>query len=285
MKRLIWMSLTLLMFAITGCEPGVDSAKLDKPLAQSDWKISIEPVTDGGNEFVMTNETPGTSSYWNWGTGYSNLNEATVALPFLGEAEVTFVGIADGGASEPIVTKINIDHVSKPVDEWWNLLGGSEITGKTWVWYKDGPCYGTAGYGNDFGPSWNSVSVGGEQGGRPISADDEMIFDLNGKANFTKKFQGDTETGTFAFSKYSEEGRKISTATDDDGNLIPWSYGELTITGSSVLSGERFWGSDPIGVYEIIKLTETEMVLSYAAPGTGYGAWNEATYWVFQAKE
>ena len=62
-----------------------------------------------------------------------------------------------------------------------------------------------------------------------------------------------------------------------------WSIGQLTLTGVTMLSGHAFYEPDKkITTFEILKLTDKELVLCYDAPDAE--VWNDATFWMLCAK-
>ncbi len=281
-KNILFILPALIGMMLMSCEPQRDSIELGRLIDPSEVQLTVENTTPGGNEIHLKNNTPLIEGYWDYVAGGTNAKEITVVLPMVGDLDMTFYAVGDGGTTK-IVKTVTIENFDHPVAPEWALFASLDPEGKTWVWDDTKPCYGTAGYGNDLGPSWNTVSVGGDQQGRPIDADDYMVFDLAGGANFTKSYQGTIEKGSFVFSMYAED--KLKWKDNNAGAGVVWSYGTLTISGSSVLGGVKMWDANTVArTYEIIKLTEDEMVLAYADAGSAYATWQEATFWVFKAE-
>jgi hypothetical protein len=284
MKKKILVILSALVgIILISCEPQRDSLELGALIDPSAVQLTVENTTPGGNEIHMKNNSSAIEGYWDYIAGGTNAKELTVVLPFMGELDITFYAIGSGGTTK-IVKNVTVEKADHEVPAEWGMFAGEGTAGKTWVWATDKACYGTAGYGNDLGPAWNTVSVGGKQQERPIDANDFMVFDLDGGPNFTKSYQGEVENGSFVFTMYNE--KQLKWKDNNPANNEVWSYGTLAITGSSVLSGCKFWDANTVATtYEIIKLSEEELILGFASPGTAYGTWQEATYWVFHPKQ
>ncbi|WP_321333486.1 hypothetical protein [uncultured Bacteroides sp.] len=259
--------------ALCACEPVVDNKEVGSILPESELQLDVHATTTGGNEIVMINNTPKVGSYWDYVTDVSVNQKDTVLLPFLGEQVITFTGFCDGGTVTTTRT-VNITTIDHAVAAEWKLFAGSGEAGKTWVWDSsatDDIVYGTAGYLADSAPGWTVISAG-----EVDDATDEMLFDLNGGPNYTKKSADGSiiEKGSFKFNMSKKK---------DQDNGEPWSIGQLQIVGATVLSGHSAYDQeDIINTFDIIELTEDKLVLAYAADGSV--AWDEATFWCFKKK-
>lgn len=271
MKKILIAVLSAL--ALYACDPVVDNKEMGGILSESELQLDVHATTQGGNQIVLINKTPNVGSYWNYITDVSTNQQDTILLPFLGKQTITFTGLCDGGTVTTTRT-VNITTIDHKLANEWTLFAGSGIDGKTWVWNSSSPddaVYGTGGYLGDSAPSWTVTSVANVE-----NSTDEMTFDLNGGPNFTKKSADGTvlEKGSFKFNM-----SKVKNQSSSD----PWSIGQLQFTGATVLSGHSFYNpSNIIYTFDIIKLTEDELVLSYAADGTA--EWDEATFWSFKKK-
>jgi predicted small secreted protein len=270
MKKIIF-SLLLLAAGLCACNPVVDDIQAGGVVDESALQLDVHATTDGGNQIAMVNNTPKVGSYWKFSTGYSSAQNDTVSLPFLGKQTITFTGICDGGTVTTTRT-VNITKIDHPVAVQWALFAGTGTEGKTWTW--DGTAsavYGTGGYLAKFVPNWTSVTQD-----KTDQPDGYMVFDLNGGANFTR-YNGDgtiAEKGTFSFDM-------SSTKTDPDDNS-QWSIGVLKLTGASVLNGYIYGTTNPLYQYDILTLTDDQMVLCAAPDGTA--AWDNGTFWLFHKK-
>lgn len=272
MKKILTGLLSIILLG--ACQP----LRIDRPMggivSEEDLQLEVRTSTPGGNEIIMTNNTPGVGSYWNYVIGVSTAKTAKAVLPFLGEQTITFTGFCDGGR---VTTerKVEITQIDHEVDKEWGYFAGTEISGKHWVWNfeeNDGMVYGTGGWLTEHFPSWD-VTPKEEL----AEADCELVFDLNGGANMSKiDASGKVlEKGTFSFDM------SVKKKNPDDGSI--WSIGQLKLLGVSVMSGHYYWDEELIvSTFEILELTEDTMILCWAAPDTG--AWDEGTFWCFRKK-
>lgn len=272
MKKVYIVFLSILL--LCSCDPLVDDKAPGRIVSENELILDVHNTTEGGNEIEMTNNTPGVGSYWNYITGVAAKKTAKVSLPFMGEQTITFTGFCDGGTITA-TRKVVINKIDHPVSKEWSLFAGSDITGKTWVWNFEGYediVYGTGGWLTEFAPSWDVCDKEDLE-----DADGELVFDLNGGPNLTKKdAQGNIiEKGTFAFD--------MSVIKQNPDNGSQWSIGQLTISGVSVLSGHAFYDeSDIITTFEILELTENTMVLCWNPADAE--EWSDATFWCFRKK-
>lgn len=278
MKRIMLYMLSAL--ALSACDPVVDNKDIGGILSENQLDIVVKSTSEGSNEILLENHTPGVAPYWDFIIGKSTNQSEVVRLPFMGEMEIQFTAICDGGTITT-TRKVNVAQIDKPAAKEWTMFAGSSTEGKVWVWDpKEGNnvVYGTAGYGSgDPGPSWSTATAGSTIGGKLVPADEEMLFDLNGGPNMTKRKTDGTvvEKGTFKFDMSKQKLR-------DDGT--PWSIGQLDFTGATIICGSSCWSTTLVYTFDIISLSETEMMLAYSAPGTVFGDWQEATFWRFKAK-
>lgn len=271
MKRIAIVILSICLLA--ACDPLVDNKEMGGVISESELQLDVHATTEGGNEIVMTNNTPGVGSYWDHITGISAKKTTKVTLPFLGDQTIKFVGFCDGGqvTATRTVTIAKIDH---PVAQEWSFFAGSGTNGKSWKWnFEDyDAVYGTGGWLTEFEPSWDVTPVDELE-----EADCELVFDLNGGPNLTKiDSEGNVlEKGTFSFD--------MSMIKINPDNGEQWSIGQLKLTGVSVLAGHAFYDdSNKIATFEILELTEDTMVLCWNPADAE--AWTDATFWCFRSK-
>jgi hypothetical protein len=275
------------LVALSACEPTKDDIKPDAVMGADDLNFTVASTTPGGNEIKMTNLMPGVVVQWDHLTGLITATEpeTTVVLPFMGDIPIKITAVLNGGQVSKTVT-VSITALDHPVAPQWAMFAGTSIEGKAWVW-GDGNCYGTNGYGWGVVPSWNTASVGGTaDNDLLVDGDQQMVFDLDGGANYTKRTADGTilETGTFAFDM-----SKTKVMDAEAGTM--YSIGELSLTNeATVLCGYDFYsqGSGPISKYDIVAIDDDKLILAWAAPDAVFQDPDWATtntIWIFKAKE
>lgn len=278
MKRIMLYILSAL--ALSACDPVVDNKGIGGILSENQLDIVVKSTSEGSNEVSLENNTPGVAPYWDYIVGKSTNQKEVVRLPFMGEMEIKFTAICDGG-TVTTTRKVNVTKIDKPAEPEWTMFAGAGSDGKVWVWNPkpdNNVVYGTAGYGSgDPGPSWSTATAGSTIGDKLVPGDEEMLFDLNGGANMTKRKTDGTvvEKGTFKFDMTKQKLREDGTA---------WSIGQLDFEGVTVICGSSCWSTTLVYTFDIISLTDDEMMLAYSAPGTEFENWQEATFWRFKAK-
>jgi hypothetical protein len=180
--------------------------------------------------------------------------------PIPGKSTFTFVGTLGAEFFEKTID-VQIDVLDTPLDQdWYDLVSENTSAGKTWVF---------AGEGGDDGLWWfmsppndpaSYMSVWWNAGGTccpPEDAAGKMVFDLDGAANYTYYSGPDAQgvTGSFVLDVENQT---------------------LAVTGVDVL-GAPDDRKSPDGVYQIISLTEDELILYVPNNGGGTG-WT----WIFR---
>ena len=187
---------------------------------------------------------------------------------------------------------------------WWAFKSASDPEAaltdfgtKAWTWdteLRGGPVWGNLGYapGEDWtsGIWWGAtpeeltgqlqhsdtgVATGEE------SADAYMTFDW--KTATIKSYDGagnEIRSGKFEIQNW-QMGKR--TQASIDGSQTTWAYGTLVTDAGSILFPFQIngGGTKPTS-FEIMKATNDQLQLIYAAPGTG--GWGEATWWAFKKK-
>lgn len=186
-------------FLITSCNP--DSGALGELPEKSEIKFNITQdftVDPGGNTVIMTNQTPGVTLTWDYGTGRSNKKLETVKYAFKGDYLINITAVTKGGIVnlDPVTITVTDDNLSYVDDPLWNMLSGGVGNSKTWVLdldadgvskYFAGPMYF---YGTD-----NSWLEGGNDG---CYGDDCWNWSPDWKGNEWIAAQGDYGTMTFS---------------------------------------------------------------------------------------
>ena len=189
MKKIIIALFSLLAMFQLSCNPIEEEPKQGSVIAESELKLDVYPLTEGGNKIVMINNTPMVGSHWNYGSGISVRQQDTVLVPFLGEKEIVFTGICAGGTISTI-RKVTIDNILYPIEDEWAIFAGTDKNGKDWMWDYTSPddvVWGNGGYPGNTAPAWATIKAGDMDDQDPeVGKDGVMHFDLNGAANFTK---------------------------------------------------------------------------------------------------
>ena len=275
-KFLIYIMAAL---AASACDPLVDDKPMGGVLSENDLDLVVKSVEEGGNEILLENRTQGIGSLWNYGVNKSTLARQVIVLPFMGNIDITFTGICDAGTVTTTRT-VEVTRITKEIDEEWIFFTGGNAEGKTWVWSDEndgGAAYGCGGYGYSVLPDWGGSAVGDETPAAGlVNPNDEISFDLDGGANFTLRLADGTEKkGTFVFD--------MSKKKDD------WSIGTLEFKGATIPCAYDYYeGGDEIFSFDILTLTEDELILAWAAPGALFQDpdWATlATYWCFKKKQ
>ncbi len=263
---------------LSACEP-IDNSESPKnnPWGPEDLRFTVENTSPGSNEIRMTSQMPGVVVQWDYMTGVTTADELTVIFPATGEIPIKFTAVGPNGQVSKTVTA-TITEMTEPIDPIWNLFAGYSLDEpKTWVWdatANGGNVWGTAGHLASTAPGWSVAKVGDTLGTGGY-VDPNASFSMGLLATISVTDNGATRNGTYSFD--------MSKKTPNTDNGEPWSDGQLTLAGLTMPTGVICWAGTPVSTYNIIKLTETEMVLE-AAP-TGAGGWAEGTFWMFKAKE
>lgn len=93
MKNYLFHIRLLICVFFIACEPITDRMEMGLVVAESDLRIEVYTTTEGGNQVVMSNETPQVGSFWDYIVSTSVRQRDTVLLPFLGEHKITFTGL------------------------------------------------------------------------------------------------------------------------------------------------------------------------------------------------
>ncbi|KAA8481438.1 hypothetical protein BDE36_0718 [Arcticibacter tournemirensis] len=228
MKRSIKLFSILLgisLFLIT-CRK--EEYNLERALDKSEIKYSIvqdKSADAGGNTVILKNETAGTISMWDFGTGRSTNAVDTVHFAFKGDYTIKFAVLTGGSIVEldPVTIKVTEDNLNYVNDPLWTAISGGVGQEKVWLldtdakffngpltffgvnngWLKEGnPWNGGANstgcYGADcwtWGPDLTTIYAD-----KMTKTDyGTMTFSLKGGAIFTadKKFEKVTQTGTY----------------------------------------------------------------------------------------
>ncbi|MDR2927961.1 MAG: hypothetical protein LBV41_07165 [Cytophagaceae bacterium] len=287
MKKLLLFVFPVLTGLMGACEPIVDEREMAAKLSESELILNIKQPVEGGNLVVVENNTPGVNGVWDFGLKTSTRSRDTVTYPYVGDIAIKFLAIGDG-IILPVTRTVKVTEITHPVDPAWALFAGDGS--KTWVW-ADEACYGANGYGNDKVPAWepdifNPGDVVME--GKTVNADEEIVFDINGGANFIRRKSDGTviEKGTFAFDMKHRNPGDPNAANDLNDEKPPFIIGKLTLTGATLPCGSTTWSTAPVYTYEILILNDDELVFEVDNAGNSpWALWASGTCWRFKAKE
>jgi len=199
MKRRIFYLIGGFVLLMGACTPIEIRQDPEAALTSDQLKITITQNPAGSNTVVFTNETPAIM-LWDWGTGTDHKAIDTIYLPFAGTYTLKYTAFFAGSTGSVTGTKTfsiaaNDDAFFDKDPLWKQLTGGG--TGQTWVFAMDHPCGNLAGNGPQecILPTWWTMTPAGYN---QSTTTDEMTMDLNGAANFKRKYaDGSTASGFF----------------------------------------------------------------------------------------
>ncbi|MDR2148494.1 MAG: hypothetical protein LBE91_18785 [Tannerella sp.] len=185
---------------------------------------------------------------------------------------------ADGTMLPPIPFSVTVDECFDVAPEWELLCGTGE---KVWTWdASQSRVWGNGGYLADKQPAWWGEPLGNINGQSNAKGEGDgatMVFSASGATLVKHRADGTVQSGTFSFDM-----SKTKTSAADGGT---WAIGKLNTTSVTVLCGKaQNKGEGPVYNYDIIKLTDTEMVLAWPEEGDGGGGWSGCWYWMFKAQ-
>jgi hypothetical protein len=260
------IAFTLFLAAVmvfTSCQP--DEHELSPVLDKSEiqYEITQDLVTDpGGNTVIMKNSTPGTITYWDYGSGHSTNATETIHFAFKGEYVIKLSVLTAGGMVnlDPktiTVTENNLEYVNDPL---WTALSGGVGNEKTWILdinatKFDGPMYF---YGTN-----NGWLEGGDKG---CYGKDCWNWSPVYKDNTWLMPGGDY--GTMTFSLKDKAGVVVnhlmipSRGTETGSYFLDATAKKLTLTGATPIhDAGRDACVDAWGSITLFSLTETTMQL------------------------
>ena len=247
-----------LALMVVSCDSIVDEKFLENSTTVEGVELVATQNSSNGNLIELSMNTPGVTGYWNYNLGKALTNKVEFVYPIPGTSTFTFVGTLGAEFFEKTID-VQVDVLDTPLEQdWYDLVSEQTAEGKTWVfnggpepdggmwWFMSDP-------GNPWGLWWNAAG----DCCPPVDAAGKMKFDLDGAANFTYYSGPDASpvNGSFVLDVENQT---------------------LQVNGANILGAEEPRGN-PDGLYQIVSLTEDEMVLfvSNNAGGTGWT-------WVFK---
>lgn len=244
----------------TACEPEVDEQYLQNSTNVENVDLVASQSTTGGNQITLEMTTPGVTGYWDFNLGKTLSSTSTFIYPIPGTSTFTYVGTLGNEFFEKTI-EVQVDTLDHRLDQdWYNLVGEETAAGKTWVFdggpEPDGGLWWFMSENNNIdaamGAWWNSAG----ECCPPVDAAGKMTFDLDGAANYTY------------YSDQEAEGQLSSFILDVPNQ-------QLIINDGNILGAEN---GSPEGVYDIVSLTEDEMILYVPLTPGGDSGWT----WVFK---
>jgi hypothetical protein len=202
--------------------------------------------------------TPGISGYWNYNLGKALTNEITFVYPIPGTSTFTYKGTLGAEFFEKTID-VTIDQLDNPLDQdWYDLVSENTSAGKTWVLNggpsPDGGFWWFMSPPDNKDGAWTVWWNAGGDCCPPSDAAGKMKFDLNGAANYTYNNGNGAEV-------------QRSFVLDVTNQV-------LQVNDAPLLGGVDGRGSST-GIYQIVSLTEDEMVLytPRSPDGAGFTGW------------
>jgi hypothetical protein len=282
-KEILYIAIAALLI-VAACEPMEKRHELGPVYGETDLSKYMSVKVDG-NYVTLVNNAPASISYWITDFGnQSNKDSIVFRIPLANTWTATLTAFCAGGkvtVSKTFdIAQNDEEYYSSP---YWNLLTNG-TAGKTWVWASDIPgnkVWGNGGHMGSAAPAWWTLTVS-DIVGQGASADDEITFNLDKKQNLIVTMPGaDKKPGTGS-GTFDMDFTKTLTVSD-----TVYSLGKITFTNWTIPLGfEPNTSGKPLHyVFNILKLTENELVLEFAEPGSkdspwGGGAW----FYMFKRK-
>jgi len=277
MKKTLIYSLLAVTMMLVACDPTENRDVMSGAITADDLQISATPQKVDGknsNKIDLNSDGVGCLTSWNYGNGTTVSTKTTVEMVLKGANEIVFTGLNHDGTTITKTLTVQIDTLIN-VPPAWGLLCGSGA--KSWVWDDTDPgaVWGNGGYKGNVSPGWWKVAladINAQVAGEGAGA--EMVFAVKGASLTKKKTDGTSVAGSFSFD--------MTAITLDDAKAV-WGKGKLKTKNVSVLCGiQPNAANAPVNEYDILKLDDTKLVLSFPEPGAG--SWGTAWFWMFKAK-
>lgn len=279
MKKSIIYAFCILAITLVACEPIEERDSIGGAISADKLDVKATPIVvngKNGNMVILENHSPVLSA-WNCGGAVSSKSYDTVMVVKTGAIEVAFTGLNPDGTKITKNFTIQVDVLSTLPTEYKNLFGDPTqgITSKKYVWDETaGAVWGNGGYLGNTSPGWwTNDKAAMDKEDADYGSEGYMIFDLNGMTLKKSNAAGTkTETGTASLDLSS---KKL------DGNGAVWASAKLITKNVTVLKGVApNGGNAPVYDYDILKLTDSKLVLAWPEPGSG--AWGTAWFWMFR---
>ncbi|WP_194768098.1 hypothetical protein [Tamlana sp. I1] len=252
-QKILNLLMVFIVLIFAACEPIVDEESLKNTTDVDGVELVATQSTPGGNGITLEMVTPGVTGYWDYNIGRAYSDKAAFTYPIPGNNTFTFIGTL-GAEFFTKTIEVQVDQLDQPLDQdWYDLVSDDTSAGKTWVFDKSGP-YWYMCAPNDInaweGVWWDAGPCCINDG----NGDGSMTFNLDGAANYIRVATTGAapQTASFALDVPNQK---------------------LAFTGELNILGDDPSRSNPAGVYEIIRLTETELILYLPLTPAGDSAW------------
>ncbi len=263
--KILFSLLLASVFLITACQQ--DDYELGTMLSKSEINYEViqeYSIDEGGNTVILRNNTPGTVSMWDYGTGRSTRMVDTIRFAFQGEYVIKFSAVTAGGIVEmdPITIEVTDDNLNYVNDPLWLLLSGGPGNEKTWL--LDFDADGVSKYFN--GPlyfahenwSWGNTCEG----------EDCWMWDPSVQGNDWIADPGDYGTMTFNLKggPFVTVDHKLTTGRGTEEGTYYLDINAKTLTLTDVWPLQNSWAATDAGndfsMMKVITLTEDAMQLA-----------------------
>lgn len=254
LNKIIGFSVGMFALLFIACEPIVtDTEELYNVTDVAGVELMATQIDPGGNKVALSMVSPGITGYWDYNTGQAYTDKVEFVYPIIGTATFTYHGTL-GAEFFSKTIDVTIDEFTTPIaQDYYDLAGEDPSIGKTWVFDgtpEDGLFWYMVAPNNIDG--WEGVwwNAGECCCPDPFGS---MTFDLNGAANCTYVKEPGAEAKTGGFS-LNVEGRT------------------LTFLDHTTVLGNDPERTNPDGLFQIVSLTEDELILYVPinAGGTGW---------------
>ena len=304
MKKIAGLFITIIaVLTFSSCDP--ISPPIPKTgavtMADIEQYVKVDQQIINGkkcNYFSLSCEHLSALSSFEYGTGtYVGTNSAMTdgkqyrqCFVVPGNDSIVFTALNGDGTQLHKTFNVTIDSCYNVPKQWGYLCG--EVS-KTWTWDEDTNDEGDfyyMGEALDHTDVWWSTNDG-----LPYDESEwlgaTMTFTLKGTVLTKTKTDGSTVSGRFSIDLTTHYPEYDKNPDDPSQN---YSIGELVTKGITVLNGNSSeedgpWKGGPVDVYEIVKLTNTHLMLSSIemTPGPDWAGfaeegWGEATWWLFK---
>lgn len=255
LNKILNLFIASIVLFLTACEPVVDEKELSNNTTVEGVELVALQSTAGGNGITLKMNTPGVTGYWDFNLGRAFTDRVSFVYPIPGTATFTFTGTLGAEFFEKTI-QVQIDVLDQPLEQdYYDLVGEDTTAGKNWVfdggpspdgrrwWYMSPP-----DDPNGWATAW--WNAGGDCC-PPSDAAAVMHFDLNGAANYVKTNGGDSQAGSFALDVENQT---------------------LSFVGVPSLGGVDC-RENAEQIYQIISLTEDELILYTARTACGDSGW------------
>lgn len=245
------------VFLLTACVDDDQELGAIPDKSQIQYEVTQDLVNDpGGNTIILKNNTPGTISMWDYGTGRSTRQIDTVHFAFKGDYVIKFSAVTAGGIVEldAKTVKVTADNLNYVNDELWTNLTGGVGNEKTWIldYGNHGKFAGPLSYYEPL-TTWKEIADGtAKLGWAPDWAGNTWIIPEADKAStMTFSLKG----GPFMKTHKVTEGKDESGTFFLDVNAKTLTTTDATILRSaSFIANATNWNSNLV----VLSLTEDQ---------------------------